>query len=598
VTLGRARACGLAALVALSVPQARAFPGVLVAKDGAERHVTATTIVLMRYRGISIVTLMPEYEGPLTPFAFLVPVPADVQASAVKTLRRGVLGRVEALSAPRFHAFFEQDPCGDDSVEQSWDEHLKAKGAGFLAPPGLPPLDRHYAVSNAIGVPVEPTFKERESEFEYHELVFESGEQLRSALAARAYRIQDSALAALSRELTRGQKLLLAEVLLAHVELSSGSRVQLGGMRYVTHAPALRLPEALGAENGHAPEDVLVVVLDREARFELKNQDDVFPPLAVRVEPEVADHLASAYDGLFDAVAARHPEAFVTEFAWKTSGCGEPCPDVPLAPDELMTLGGDVLEAQTTTAQERAPEPPVEPFQERERFDEHLADLRPRERPAAEREHQAERREIERRRALTARQTYVLTRLHHRYAASAERLDIELGPAPPVTGGVGVPAGARGELSAVAMPSAENRLQVRFFGLKSWPLGVACSEPKRWRWGKRWASEARTPRAVPLALDLAAATRDRSVLEQALLQPLPELGLTPAPPGPRASAEPTPSATPHTSAKPSGGCGVVPRSPEAAGLPVWFDFCGFLALLRGGFRVRPRAFPRAASRRA
>jgi hypothetical protein len=529
----------LAACCACLARQALAFPGVLVAKDAAARSLRASSIVVLRYRGVSVVTLSTEYAGPLTPFAFVVPVPPDVRASSVKTLRRGSLSRVEALTAPRFHLFYEQDPCDQAPLEQDWDEHLKANGPGFLASPGLPPLDKHYAVSNEISAPVTPTFKERESEFSYRDLAYTSPDKLRSTLAAAGYRIGDAPLALLAKELHAGDKLLLAEVALSHVELSADNHVELGGIRFASREPVEKIEEALGAENGGSPEDVFVYVFDRATRFELKNQENVRPPLAVRVEARVAEHLASAYDGLFDAVTARHPDAWLTEFAWPTSGCGEPCPDVPLRADELLTLGGDVLEAQTTTAKERSPEPGAEPTLERERFEEHLAELTPAERPAATREHAAERREIERRRALAARQTYVLTRLHHRYAAGANRRDLELAPVDPLEGGVGVPQAARGELSAEARAAKENRLEVRFYALKPWELGSACSAPRHFRWGKRWASDARAPRAVPLALDLAAANRDAHVLAAGLLTPLPELGLNAV----AEAATPTPAPT-------------------------------------------------------
>jgi hypothetical protein len=589
----RSAAVRFFALALVLAAPAAAFPGALVAKDDAERSVSATTVVLMRYGGFSVVTLSAEYAGPLTPFAFVVPVPGDVRADAVKTLKRGVIGRVEAITAPRFHAFYEQDPCDEGPLEQSWDEHVKVKGAGFLAPPGLPPPDRHYAVSNEISVPVAATFKDHESEFNYAELGFDGPEKLRAALGARGYRITDAALASLGHELHRGQKLLLAEVAPARVELSAGGRVQLGGIRYVTREPRA-LPAALGAGDTRAPEDLFVFVFDREGRVEVAGQDAVFPPLAVRVEPRVAEHLATAYDALFDAVTARHPAAFVTEYAFSTSGCGEPCPDVPLAPDELMTLGGDVLEANTTSAKERAPEPGEEPILERERFESHLAELMPKERPAAEREHRAERREIERRRALSARQTYVLTRLHRRYAPGELRGNLELAKAAAVTGGVGVPAGASGKLPSGVVPSSDNRVEVRFFALNPWPLGVACSAPKRSRWGKRWASEARASRSVPLALDLPSAHRDASVLTRALLTPLPELGLAPVAESASVPAASAPAAVSASSAGANGamrkstGCGVAAASgPSGNG---HLDSCsqaGFLAVF-GWFWARLR----------
>jgi MYXO-CTERM domain-containing protein len=566
-------------LFALALP-ASAFPGVLVAKDDAPRAVSSTALVLMQHQGVAVVTLFAEYRGPLTAFAFVMPVPPDVSVRAVRTVKRSLLARVEAVSAPRFHRFYEQDPCDGGDVQQSWDEHLKAQGPGFLAPPGLPPLDRHYAVSNAIGLPVEPTFKGAESEFRYQELAFKAPEALRASLAASGYRIDDAALSALARAVHAGHKLLLAEVSLAHVELAPGDRVKLGGIRFVTHALPAASPEALGALAAHEAEDWFAYVLARGTRYEVQNQENAFVPASIAVAPPVAEHLATAYDALFDAFAARHPRAFVSEYAWSTSGCGEPCPDVPLAPDELLTLGGDVLEAETTTAKERSPTPSPEPTLDRERFETHLAELMPKERPAAEREHQSERREIERRRALAARQTYVLTRLHRRYAASAERADVAFAPAAPVSGGVGVPKGARGELSSAVTPAAENRLQVRFVSLAPWEREVACAEPHRFRWGKRWASEARVSRAVPLALDLSSASREPSVLRSALVRPIAELGLTPSEKVATAVPAPalTPSATNVPSTKRTSGCAVGrPRAGPSGG---WLVFALFGALVR------------------
>src|SRR6185369_6019587 len=111
----------LTAGVATMAAGVRAFPGMLVAKDGATHSVRSTSIVLMQHGGYSIVTLMAEVEGPLQPFALLVPVPADVTPSRLRTVRRSILARVESVSAPRLHAFYEQDPCDDGPVEQAWD---------------------------------------------------------------------------------------------------------------------------------------------------------------------------------------------------------------------------------------------------------------------------------------------------------------------------------------------------------------------------------------------------------------------------------------------------------------------------------------------
>jgi hypothetical protein len=50
-----------------------------------------------------------------------------------------------------------------------------------------------------------------------------------------------------------------------------------------------------------------------------------------------------------------------------------------------------------------------------------------------------------------------------------------------VSGGVGVPRGAGGVLSAAAAPAKENRLGVRFMALEPWARGTECAEPRRFR---------------------------------------------------------------------------------------------------------------------
>lgn len=590
----RALLCALlAASLLIFGRDARAFPGFVVAKDASPRLVRATTVVLLRHAGYSIVTVMAEVEGPLLPFALVLPVPSDVTVARLRTVRRAVLGRVEEVSAPRLHPFYEQDPCNAGGVEQAWEEHVKAGGRGFLTPEGVPPAERRYAVSNAISKPVEPSFKdEATNEFKYELLPFDDAAGLAAALAKRGYRADARAFVGLAGLPGPKPKVLLAEVALSHVELAAGDRIQLGGIRYWSREPALTVREGLGPSPGAGREDLFVYVLDRKERYAVDAARTLVVPTNVVVEPRAAERLAGVYDALFDAALAKRPGGVAVEYAWPTSGCGQPCPDAPLGADELMTLGGDVLEANTTTAAERAPEPGEEPVLERERFESHLEELAPTARPAAQREHAAERREIARRKALAARHSYVLTRLHQRHDARAPGSDLTLVAAPPLAGGTGVPRGVQGELSGAATAATENALQMRFVSFFRWERGSACSAPQRGVWGKRWASEARVSRAVPLALGLAAARPEPELLKQVLLRDLPALGL-------RARPEPVPaSPVATTSARPGAppsqrGCSLTrPTSLGASYLG------GFVAALAVALAVTRRAVRRRAPRRA
>jgi len=512
-------------------------------------------VVVVRHGGVTIVTVGADYEGPHTPFAFLLPVPSDVTASRLRTVKRAALTRLEEVSAPRFHAFYEQNPCENGPPEQRWDEKVRAEGRGFLTPAWVPPLDQRYAVSNEISIPMEPVFKGSENEFRYRVLEAAGKPELRAALAESGYRIGDDALTDLEPHLGRGRRLLLAEVRLEHVELTGKDRIELGGIRYFSREPPAPLPATLGLRHAKGVQDLFVYVLDRKRRFVTGNYEHRFLPSNIELEPRASETLGSVYDALFDAAQARAREAFLTEFAWSTGGCGEPCPDAPLTPEELLTLGGDVLEAHTTTEQERTPAPIEASAEERRAFAEQLALRSPAERERALSERSRDMKEIARRRALMARQTYVLTRLHHRYDRAALPRDVELVPAPSaMESGVGVPKGPAHELSRTARPARDDTVQVRFTAFFPWTREMPCGETFRYRWGKRWASEVRADNKVPLATDLSRKPRTLEHLTLALREPLPELGLAPlsrARPAPAASASVTVGVS-----KRDGGCAV------------------------------------------
>ena len=70
---------------AMWVSTAVALPGIYVGKDSQSRIAHTTHMVLLLGPGISVVTIVADYEGPLEPFALLLPVPSDVGLSRLST---------------------------------------------------------------------------------------------------------------------------------------------------------------------------------------------------------------------------------------------------------------------------------------------------------------------------------------------------------------------------------------------------------------------------------------------------------------------------------------------------------------------------------
>src|SRR6185503_8443577 len=160
------------------------------------------------------------------------------------------------------------------------------------------------------------------------------------------------------------------------------------------------------------------------------------------------------YAGMHDALLSKDPKGVLVEYAWPTiKHCGEPCPNAPLKIHELLSLGADVLESDVPDA-EKNPKPPELTDAERDQLKEADKETRTR--------LEEQRKEVARRQALLARNSYVVTRLHHRYDAQGLPADIELRSAGAVKGGIGVPVGPAAELPGAVESAPENRLQIRY----------------------------------------------------------------------------------------------------------------------------------------
>jgi len=175
-----------------------------------------------------------------------------------------------------------------------------------------------------------------------------------------------------------------------------------------------------------------------------------------------------------------------------------------------------------------------------------------------------------------ARQTYVLTRLHRRYDRAGHPRDVTLVPATPaVSHGVGVPKGPSHSFVRPSAPS-KDEVQVRFVAFEPWQREMSCAETFRYRWGKRWESEARAARAVPVAIDLLSKSREPKTLLDALEAPLDELGLLPSQRPLAVAPAPTPSSERKSS---RGSCGVA-TPPARGGLLLAFLVAAAIAVAR------------------
>lgn len=556
---------------------AQALPGFFAGKNADKRSSHTSHVVVLKKGTLSVVTIMPDYEGPLTPFAWVLPVPADVTPERIKTLKGEYVDRVEKLTAPRFHEFWEMDPCEPGKVEQEWERSKKASSeTNFLGGPAPMPGQK---VAKELFIKVDPDFKDGE-----YTVTLLSGEDAKNAagwLKDKGYVLPEGAAKGLDSYIGAGMNILVAEVDTKRVELIGGSLAQLSPVRFWTEQDYTKLPSTLGLASSPGKQELVMYVFDPEKRFEVKNYDNVQPPTNLKVDFIVKEKMGEFYTALHDLMLEKNPKAFVVEFAWPSEGCGEPCQNEALLPHELMSLGGDVIEEQTVPEEERNPEPPEMTEEEEKAFEAKLKEMKPADRPRAKKDNEAERKDIARKKALIARQKYVVTRLHHRFDAASLPKDPEIGPAAQhLEGGAFLPKGPDGEISTEIKPAKQSRMQTRYLFFHPWKGMMKCEKPERWRWGKPPRTY-RGLRKIWVAEDLAQRDRKRLKPAEVVKTAVPALGLTVAAEVPEGGADG--GSEDDTKKQDSCGCSV-PGAP--AGPPVSALLLAGALALRAGRRRR------------
>jgi len=561
----KARSFAFSALLAaglslLPAAPAQAFPGFLASKTKTEIKINSTQIVLMKKGTATAVTVMSDYEGPLDPFAMVLVVPPDVSIDHVTTLKREFVDRVDAISAPRFHEYWEQDPCDPGPVEQEWQRNMKADASSaFLGGGDMPQSNQKVAKELSLDV------QAKQKEGEYSFTLLGKDESVAGWLKSKGYSVPAGAEQAVAPYVQAGMRLVVAQVDTNRIELVGGDRAQLSPIRFWTEQPYTTIPDRVGLVNsGGKPQELIVYAIDPEQRYETKNYKNLFPPTNVEVDFLVKERIGEFYAALQDIIQQKNPGAFLSEYAWPSDGCGQPCATEPLQISELLSLGGDVFEL-SVPKEERQPKVPEPTKEEAAAFKEATKDLKPKERKAKEKQAKEDRKTVVVRQALLSRHKYVVSRVHYRYDEKTLPNDPQFGPASgPVEGGVAQPKGQKGEAASEVAPASQNKFQVRYNNFHPWVPVIQCKNPERYRWGKA-PRDYRGLRKTWIAEDLTRKSRTQIKPAAMLKTAIPSLGLTGAAPAASATAaaDAGPDAGTGTDAKADGKCGCsVPGAPS------------------------------------
>jgi len=463
-------ACTLALTVWTAPRTADAFCGFYVGGAGSDLYNNATQVVLMREGTRTVLSMQNNYQGPTKNFAMVVPVPVVLKKENVKILERALFKRVDKLAAPRLVEYWERDPCM--ILRQDFDDE------------GNVPQKTAMAVTKKaakkLGVKIEAKF----AVGEYKVLILSAKDStgLETWLTQEKYTIPKGAAKYLKPYVASGSKFFVAKVDASKVTFKN-NQAMLSPLRVHYDSKEFALPIRLGMMNSKGKQDLIVHVLARGQRYQVSNYKNVTIPTNLQVVDGVRKRFGEFYASLFDTTLEKNPGAVVTEYSWNASTC-DPCPEPALRPNELASLGADVLTAVPGNMR-----------------------------------------------------NFVLTRLHARYGKGSIKDDLIFKQVGPIVGGREHLV-SKGKIEYGSRQGSRNNFQGRYIIRHKWQGPIKCAKPVRNVWGGPPSSVKRSSAPVA-AMDLAFAPRGQVILAKLVKQNIPELSIKSAAP---TSAAPRPTA--------------------------------------------------------
>ena len=322
----RVLGAGIGLLVlAASGGYAVAFCGFYVAKADTELFNNASKVVLARYDGRTVISMANDYEGDLTEFAIVVPVPQILERKQIHVADNALIDHLDAYTAPRLVEFHDPDPCM---------RVLEREMATFAEAVPAMSVDR-LQVASALGVAIEAEY----TVGEYDILILSAQESggLLTWLTGSGYRLPAGAESVLGDYLDAGMFFFVAKVNLAEQAKLGGSYLR--PLQIAFESPDFMLPIRLGMLNADGAQELFVMTLTRKGRVEAANYRNARIPSDLDVPIYVKDQFGDFYTAMFDqAVAGEDMRAVFLEYAWDMAWC-DPCAAEPLSVAELRELG-------------------------------------------------------------------------------------------------------------------------------------------------------------------------------------------------------------------------------------------------------------------
>jgi len=315
-----------AAVIMTLSTTAQAFCGFYVAKADTSLFNRASQVVLVRDGDRTVITMANDFEGDVSDFAVVVPVPTFIERGQINVGDKAVIDHLDAYTSPRLVEYFDPDPC-----MQYKRAELMSQDAAGMASAKRDMEER----ARSQGVTIEASY----TVGEYDILILSAKESdgLIRWLNENGYRIPRGADKVVGSYLKQDMRFFVAKVNLE--EQKKAGYAYLRPLQVAYESNKFMLPIRLGTLNAKAKQDLYVYALTRSGRIETTNYRNVKLPSDTDVPEFVQAKFADFYRDMFarQTELENHRGVFL-EYAWDMAWC-DPCAADPLSPQELRSLG-------------------------------------------------------------------------------------------------------------------------------------------------------------------------------------------------------------------------------------------------------------------
>ena len=325
----------LALAACLAIIETSAFCGFYVAKAGAKLFNNQSQVVFVRDGNKSVVTMSNDFQGNVSEFAMVVPVPTVLKREDISIAKQGLFDKLDAYSGPRLVEYYDHNPCEPMPVYEDAIASMARRSD-----------KRERSSLKEKAMECKVTIEASYVVGEYDILVLSATESdgLKRWLEDNDYKIPAKAERVLAPYIKNNMKFFVVKVNTDVMKIQGFTKLR--PLQISFESEKFMLPIRLGMSNSNGPQDMIVYAFTKKGRIEAANYRTVNIPSNRDIPTFLkGEKFEQFYVDLFDkAYKTAGKNAVFTEYAWDVSPsfggvkC-DPCVGPPPITQDLKDAG-------------------------------------------------------------------------------------------------------------------------------------------------------------------------------------------------------------------------------------------------------------------